>query len=70
MKDTVDRVEKAVLALNREAERTMTNAQTLVEQNTGDPAPLRELAVYYRERIEILKPILAALKREIANREG
>lgn len=34
----------------------------------GDPAPERELAVRCRQRIEILKHILAALKQEAAQR--
>ena len=35
---------------------------------TASPDELRGLAICYRERIELLKPILAALKEEIANR--
>jgi hypothetical protein len=34
----------------------------------GVGAELRGLAISYRERIELLKPILTALKEEIANR--
>jgi hypothetical protein len=36
--------------------------------NTTSLDELRGLAICYRERIELLKPILAALKEEIANR--
>lgn len=42
--------------------------QTMVEKGQGDPAPVRELSVLCRQRIEILKPILAALKQEAAQR--
>ncbi len=51
-------------------------ADTLGQERNGrsntSPAPgvseLRGLAICYRERIELLKPILAALKEEISNR--
>jgi len=35
---------------------------------TGNTDELRDLSISYRERIELLKPILTALKEEIANR--
>jgi hypothetical protein len=37
-------------------------------ENTPNLDELRSLAISYRERIELLKPILSALKDEIANR--
>ena len=44
--------------------RGLANATT----RTQDLDELRGLAISYRERIELLKPILDALKEEIANR--
>ena len=56
------RIEKAVLDLSEQAERSKDHAQSMVEKGEGDPAAERELAVLCRQRIEILKPILAAIK--------
>jgi hypothetical protein len=59
----VTRIEKAVLDLSALAERAKDNAQAIVEKGQGDPAPDRELSILCRQRIEILKPVLAAVKQ-------
>jgi len=56
------RIEKSILDLNAQAERAKDRAQAMVEKGEGDPAPDREFSVLCRQRIEVLKPILAALK--------
>jgi len=65
------RVEQVILDLNHESETSKDRAQQVVERGSGGAnqvAEMRELAVAYKERIEILKPILAAIKEETANR--
>lgn len=64
----VERLEKLVLDLNHEGEVAKDRAQRAVETQSGDAEQLREMALAYKERIEVLKPILAALKEELANR--
>jgi len=56
------RIEKSILDLSEQAERSKDHAQSMVEKGEGDPAAERELAVLCRQRIEILKPILAVIK--------
>ena len=56
------RIEKAILDLSEQAERSKDHAQAMVEKDNGDPDIERELAVLCRQRIEILKPILAVIK--------
>jgi len=55
-------IEKAILDLSEQAEHFKDHAQAMVEKGEGDPAPERELAILCRQRIEVLKPILAAIK--------
>lgn len=79
----VVKVEQTVLDLNHECELAKDKAQQMTSDGvreaaaTGRPRAeaaaskldtLRELSISYRERIELLKPILGALKDEIANR--
>jgi len=67
----VVKIEQAILDLNHECEVAKDRAQQSVAGETDSPTKLDELrglAISYRERIELLKPILAALKDEIANR--
>jgi hypothetical protein len=66
----VVKIEQTVLDLNHESEVAKDHAQQVAAAN-GDQRQLDELrglAICYRERIELLKPIAAALKEEIANR--
>jgi hypothetical protein len=68
------KIEQTILDLNHEAEVAKDRAQ----QATANPeassdrgataSELRDLSISYRERIELLKPIAAAIKEEIANR--
>ncbi len=66
----VVKIEQVVLDLNHESEVAKDRAQQAAAAN-GDQRQieaLRDLTISYRERIELLKPILAAIKEEIANR--
>jgi len=66
----VVKIEQTILDLNHECEVAKDQAQQATAAN-GDARQtdeLRGLAICYRERIELLKPILTALKEEIANR--
>jgi len=60
------RIEKTILDLSALAEKAKDNAQSIVEKGQGNPAADRELSVMCRQRIEILKPILAAVKQGAA----
>lgn len=62
------RIEKSILDLNEQAERAKDRAQAMVEKGEGDPLPERELSILCRQRIEVLKPILGAIKQEVAAR--
>lgn len=64
------RIEKAVLDLSEQAERAKDRAQAIVEKGQGDPGPDREISVLCRQRIEILKPILAAIKQTAERKQG
>lgn len=61
-------IEQLILDLNHEAEMEKDRAQRVAEQNSKAVEDHREIAVAYKERIEVLKPIGAAIKEEIANR--
>jgi hypothetical protein len=66
----VVKIEQTILDLDHECEVAKDRAQQATATN-GDPQQIEELrglAISYRERIELLKPILTALKEEIANR--
>ena len=66
----VVKIEQTILDLNHESEVAKDRAQQATATN-GDASQIEELrglTISYRERIELLKPILAALKEEIANR--
>jgi len=76
----VIKIEQAVLDLNHESEVANDRAQRMAagsDRTRGSVAAngstqgieeVRGLAISYQERIELLKPIAAALKEEIANR--
>ena len=64
------RIEQTILDLNHASEVAKDKAQQAAATN-GDARQideLRGLSISYRERIELLKPILTAIKDEIANR--
>jgi hypothetical protein len=66
----VVKIEQTILDLNHESEVAKDRAQQAManQGNSDQIEELRGLTISYRERIELLKPILAALKEEIANR--
>jgi hypothetical protein len=79
----VVKIEQTILDLNHESEVAKDRAQQATanpeaSSDRGQPAAaagkgstveeLRDLSISYRERIELLKPIAAAIKEEIANR--
>jgi hypothetical protein len=66
----VVRIEQTILDLNHESEVAKDRAQqaSAANGNSSQIDELRDLSISYRERIELLKPIAAALKEEIANR--
>lgn len=66
----VVRIEQTMLDLNHESEVAKDRAQQAAAANDDQlqSDELRGLSISYRERIELLKPIVAALKEEIANR--
>ena len=66
----VVKIEQTILDLNHGSEMAKDSAQQLAAANNAVPQleGLRGLAISYNERIELLKPIAAALKEEIANR--
>jgi hypothetical protein len=61
-------IEQTVLDLNRESELAKDHAQQAVQTGSGNVDQFRELSLLYKDRIEILKPILIAIKEETANR--
>ena len=66
----VVKIEQAILDLNHECEvaKDQTQQATATNGDARQIDDLRGLAICYRERIELLKPILTALKDEITNR--
>jgi hypothetical protein len=67
--DLITQVENAFLDLNRMAELAKDRAQKGVADG-GDGGAARELSLICRERVDILKPILVAMKQEVAARGG
>ena len=64
------RLEQTILGLNHEIEVLKDGAQNVAVLN-NDPqlaTELRGRSICFRERIELLKPILTAIKEELANR--
>lgn len=65
----VVKIEQTMLDLNHNSEVAKDRAQQAAASGESRQIEgLRELAICYRERIELLKPISAAIKEEIANR--
>ncbi len=65
--DLTVKMEQVILDLEHEAELAMGSAQG--EAGEGNSAQrYREWALVYKERISILRPMLSAIKEEIANR--
>ena len=71
LSDLAVKIEQTILDLNHECEIAKDRAQQSVAGAMGSLTNLDELRgldISYRERIELLKPILTALKDEITNR--
>jgi hypothetical protein len=64
----IDQIEVTILEATESAERERDEAQRLMASGGIGESQHTELARAYRLRIEVLKPILAAIKEEIANR--
>jgi len=64
----VVKIEQTILDLNHECEVAKDQAQQSIANGNTQLEETRGLAIFYRERIELLKPILTALKEEISNR--
>jgi hypothetical protein len=65
--DLTVKIEQVMLDLEHEVQMTKDEAQS--EAASGNGSNLRrEWALIYEERIDVLKPVLAAIKEEVANR--
>jgi len=63
------RIEQAVLELARQSERARDRAARAVADGaTASAEQFREIDAVYRARVELLKPMLAAIKQELADR--
>ncbi len=69
LQDLVARIEQLVLRADEAAEREKDEAQKLVAAGKPGSELHAEAARVFRARIEILKPILAAVKQEVTNRQ-
>lgn len=65
----ITRIETLCLDLVSAAGQAKDRAQRMLETNRGDPSSERELARALIERVEVLKPILVAIKLERVNRD-
>jgi hypothetical protein len=61
------KIEQTIFDLEHVAEIDKEQAEASTASG-GDAGELREMSLVYRERIEILKPMLEGLKQEIVNR--
>ena len=68
LKEHAVRIEQTILEADELSERAKDEAQRAVERNQGDVERFTQRARLYRSRIEVLRPILAAIKDELANR--
>jgi hypothetical protein len=68
LRDYVDQIEHTIFEATDASEKEKDAAQQLVAGGASADNAHADLARAYRLRIEVLKPILAAIKEEIANR--
>jgi len=68
LRDYVDEIEHTVLQATDASEKEKDEAQRLIAAGANDEHEHTDLARAYRLRIEVLKPILAAIKEEVVNR--
>jgi hypothetical protein len=67
LKSLVEKLEGHILDVSHEGELAKDKVQKELE--AGRAADMwREMVIVYKERIEILKPVLGAIKEEVANR--
>ena len=66
--ELTSKIEQVILDMNHESEMENDRSQRAVESGTGSVDQHREYSIAYRERMELLKPVLAAVKEEIVNR--
>ncbi len=69
LKDHVAQIEQLALRANEAAERETDEAQKLMSAGKPGSELHRGAALAYRARLEILKPVLAAMKAELDNRQ-
>ncbi|MGB4342490.1 MAG: hypothetical protein WBJ03_02645 [Moraxellaceae bacterium] len=67
LQELMTRLESSLLDLNERVGRANDRAQQAIEKGEN-PEALRELAVVYRQRGEVLKAILGAVRQEAATR--
>jgi hypothetical protein len=68
----VVKIEQVILDLDHECEVAKDQAQRILAESSANSSrvdELRGLSICYRERIELLKPMLGALKDELVNRD-
>lgn len=68
LRDHAVRIEQTILEAAEAAEKEKDEGQRRVERNQDGVEGCTKRARSYRSRIEVLKPILASVKEEIANR--
>ncbi len=68
LRDYVDQIEHTIFQATDASEKEKDKAQQLIASGANGEHEHTDLARAYRLRIEVLKPILASLKEEIANR--
>lgn len=64
----VTRLEQTVLDLSSKAEVAKDQAQQIIE-NKGDPTGARALSIAYQQRIGVFRPIVAAIKQGIVQKQ-
>jgi hypothetical protein len=68
LRSYVNQIEHTILQATDASEKEKDEAQQLLAGGATNETKHTELARAYRLRIEVLKPILAAIKEEVANR--
>lgn len=68
LRDYLDEIEHTIFQATDASEREKDAAQRLIAAGTGGGDAHTDLSRAYRLRIEVLKPMLAAIKEEVANR--
>jgi hypothetical protein len=69
LRDHMDNIEHMILRANEAAEREKDKAQALIRKGSSGAESHTQAARKYQSRIVILKPVLTAIKTEVANRQ-